>query len=176
MSLIIDGNEYDGIAVSLSLDSEVQAHPVETGFDIADHVRHVAPQFSISLTLGASDTSRDTEYEQLKELRDNSTLFTFISDLGAFSDMVISNLSPAIERSENTYSCEVAVTQIRQAALATATFDIVDKDGATLYSPDSPSGDPATQALQEKDIDDEPEQGAGESWLSSIVSWIGGLF
>lgn len=176
MSLNIDGNEYDGIAVSLSLDSEVQAHPVETGFDVADHVRHASPQFSISLTLGAGDTSRDTEYERLKLLRDRSTLFTFISDLGAFSDMIISNLSPAIERSENTYSCEVAITQIRQVALATATFDVVDKDGATLYSPDSPAGTPATQSLQEKDVDDEPEQVAGESWLSSIVSWVGGLF
>ena len=176
MSLIMDGNEYDGVALSLTLDSEVQAHPVESGFDITDHVRHASPQFSISLTLGAGSTTRDTEYERLKLLRDNSTLFTLISDLGAFSDMVISNLSPAIERSENTYVCDLAVTQIRQAALATSSFDIVDKDGNTLYSPDSPSGDPATQALQEKDVDDEPEREAGESWLSSIVSWIGGLF
>ena len=176
MSLNIDGNEYDGIAVSLTLDSEVQAHPVETGFDVADHVRHASPQFSISLALGAGDTSRDTEYERLKLLRDRSTLFTFISDLGAFSDMVISNLSPAIERSENTYTCEITIIQIRQAALATTTFDVVDKDGTTLYSPDSPAGTPATQSLQEKDVDDEPEQAQGESWLSSIVSWVGGLF
>lgn len=171
MSLNIDGNEYNGSAVSLTLDSEVQAHPVETGFAVADHVRHASPQFSISLTLGAGDTSRDTEYKRLKLLRDRSTLFTFISDLGAFSDMIISNLSPAIERSENTYSCEIAITQIRQAALVIQDFAV---EG--IYSPTVPAGTPPTETPPEEEIEGEPEEEAGVGWLMSIVNWVGGLF
>jgi len=108
----IDGVVYKGASVvNLALASEVQKHPVEKGFAVADNIKHETPQFKVTLTLGGAMDSmgRDTEYNSLKALRDNSTLFTFICDFGSFSDMVISNILPAIEQSVNTFSCELTV-------------------------------------------------------------------
>jgi hypothetical protein len=173
----IDGLKYRGSSVvNLSLVSEVQKHPVEKGFAVADNIKHETPQFKVLLTLGGSldGTDRDTEYSSLKSLRDNGVLFTFICDFGSFSDMVLSNISPAIEQSVNTFSCELTIVQIRQATLATKSFDVIDVDGTKIYSPAKPDGTPATQALQEKIVPDEPVKTSG-SWLVSLSAWVGAL-
>ena len=171
MGIFIDGTEYKGSSsASLSLDTEVQTHPVETGFDIADHVKHANPVFMLTLTLGGGDTDRDTEYLALKALRDNSTLFTFLSDLGSFDDMVLSSLAPAIESSENTYSCDLTVVQVRQAELVTQDIPVGD-----IYAPIVPTGTPPTESLQWEMMDHEPTK-TEDSWLQSISNWIGGLF
>ena len=171
MGIFINGTEYKGSSSAvLSLDTEVQTHPVETGFDIADHVKHINPMFMLTLTLGGGDTDRDTEYLALKTLRDNSTLFTFLSELGSFDDMVMSKLTPAIEASENTYSCDLTVIQVRQAELVTQDIPVSD-----IYAPTVPAGTPPTESLQWETVDDEPTK-TEESWLKSISNWIGGLF
>jgi len=175
----INGKEYLGAqVVQLNLDSEVQKHPVEKGFSVADNIKHETPQFLVSLVLGGTTNGddRDTEYSRLKELYEKGTLFTFICDLGSFDEMVIKNLSPAVERSKNTYSCELTIVQVRQATLVTQYFTITDKDGKELYSPVKPAGTPPTTSVQEKSVDAEPAKESGKSWLSSIIDWVGGLF
>jgi len=176
--IFINQKEYKGTsAVSLALDNEVQSHAVEKGFDVADNIRQQSPAFDVTLTLGGSHggASRDTEYNQLKTLRDNGTLFTFISELGSYDNIVVKNISPAIERSTNTYSCSLSLVQIRVVELTTQYFTITDIDGSELYSPEKPAGTPPTQALREKDVASEPEKPSGGSWLSGIITWVGGL-
>lgn len=178
MAVIINAIEYKGVAsIDLAFDSTVQAHPVESGFSVSDHVTHATPDISVSLTLGgATDgATRDTEYTRLKGLKDSSTLFTFICDIGSFDNVVIQTISPAITKSINTYACELTLKQIRQAELTTKNIKIIDKDGVCSYSPDSPAGTPATEGLQDKEVDDEPEKSEG-SWLDGLTAWVGGLF
>lgn len=178
MSVWINMQEYKGAkALKLSLDSEVQKHPIEKGYPVADHIKHQPPSFEVALTLGGTITGKDrnTEYTRLKDLRDKGTPFLMvISDFGSFDNMVISSLSPAIENSSNnTYSCSLTVMQIRVAELKTEYFTINDKDGKEIYSPIKPTGTPPTQALQTKSIANEPVK-SGLSWGAVLLSYFKG--
>lgn len=150
----INSVEYKATtSIKLGLESEVQKHATEKGFAISDHIKHQPPTFEVSIILGGGGATggkdRQAEYSALKELRDKGATFTFISNFGAFNDMVISSLSPAIENSNNTYSCSLTVMQVRVAELKTEYFTITDKDGKPIYSPVKPAGVPPTQSLFE---------------------------
>lgn len=178
MSVWLNSQEYKGAkALKLSLDSEVQKHPIEKGYPVADHIKHNAPSFEVTLTLGGTITGKDrnTEYARLKDLRDKGVPFLLvISDFGSFDSMVISSLSPALENSNNTYSCSLTVTQVRVAELKTEYFTINDKDGKEIYSPVKPTGTPPTQALQTKSIANEPVKSGLLTWGAVLLSYFKG--
>lgn len=160
----------------LALKTEIQQYPVESGFSVADNVRHKPPAFDLEFTLGGATTTggrdKNTEYLELKALRDAGTPFYFVSDFGAFENMIITAISPAQELSSNTYSCTVSITQIRYATLATKAFNVIDKDGRVIYAEATPGGIPATQALREvesalSETFDPPYDGI--SWVTSLL-------
>jgi len=168
----INGIEFKGASVvSLTLEADVQKHPVEKGFAVADNIKHESPQFKVTLTLGGSlnGASKITEYNNLKTWKESGLLFTFACELGSYNDMILKSVSPAMERSANTYSCEIMIVQIRQAALVTQTFEIPG-----IYSPTKPKGTPSTQAPQEKP--GSAPASKGNSWFSTLSTWVAGLF
>jgi hypothetical protein len=169
----INGVVYSGItSLSQSLVSKALSHPTEDGFVVSDHMTHNPIQFSLNMILGGDSDGDDREeaYHDLVALRNNGEPFEFICEFGMFEQMVITSLSPALERTLNTYSCQLAIEQVNIASIEEKDFEVVDSDGEPVYSQERPQGEAPVVSPSDEGGEDVPE--IEKSWAKSALDWV----
>lgn len=138
MSVIIDGYEVDAaLSEQHSFDSEVTAHPVETGADISDHIR------AMPITVTLDCVVSDTPVGVLSTRRDNTTLpsedafslmlairdlrepVTIETSLRDFPDMALQKLSmPRSSRDGDSLRFQATFVQVKTVTSTRATVRV----------------------------------------------------
>jgi len=141
--ITLGGYPFEAVSIAEhTFQNVVIKHPMEEGFEIADHISTVNRKFRVTLTLftGRSRKGeyawRDQQLSYLKYLYENKYAVPFESTVvGYIDNVVISNMTVSTSnKSANTYDVTLELEQLRVAIpLEETLYLITDKDG-TVYS------------------------------------------
>lgn len=115
--------------ITENYENDITENPVETGESFSDHVQNKNKNFTVNGRYNAyalnkytgDNISHDTDrlqnaYKFLTDLRDNKTIFTFVSKFNSFPDCVLRSLSVNITPENNgTLEFTLNITQIRRS-------------------------------------------------------------
>lgn len=168
----LGGIELEATQVlDMSQSSKVPEHKTEKQFAIADHVVNEPKEFSITAILFKDST----EYNALRKMYDDKQLIRFESELDDLEDMVITRFNVSVA-SLDTYRASISIKQIRTAELAIRIVVFEDPATGEDIETGEEQGSNTAVAPAENPATDKPVKEEGESWVDSILTWVGGLF
>lgn len=168
MEILIGGKMFRAISVvDLTKDAEIPEQRVEEQFNVADHIILRPAEFELELQLFKDEG----EVESLNQLYEAKQPVELITQFGAYENMVMKSVRFRDSDSRNIVYATIHIKQILKAKARTATIPLPE------VIPDESSwpGDDTAKTTQKNDVPDAPEKQT-ESWLDSIIGWVGSLF
>jgi len=170
----IDDVVFRGVSlVTPSFESDVPKYKVDQGFSITDHIGLAPIKFEMDLTLydgfeGDTEYKRSDQYDKIMEIWTGRKVFTFESDFGTFTNMVISKFTPqATSKSGNTFECTMTIEKIISATISLFETPVVREPDGTLVEIGSITGTGTEVALTV--VDSIPEEEL--SWAEKLYQW-----
>ncbi|ADB58532.1 phage baseplate protein [Archaeoglobus profundus] len=171
--ILLSGQEFTAVEiVDLTQSAVVPEHKVEDGYPVADHIFFQPAEFQLTLTL------LENEIEALKQLYEAKEPTELVCKAGVFEDVVIRELTITQGGSKNTFRAVVRVKQILKAKAKTAEIPLQQLQVTPNENDDKETkGGNTAITPQTKQVPQAPKQPQGsQSWLDSVVSFLGGIF
>ncbi len=168
----LGGQEFTAVEiVDMTESAVVPEHRVEDGYPVADHIFFQPAEFQLTLTL------LENEIEALKQLYEAKEPTELVCKAGVFEDVVIKELTITQGGSKNTLRAVVRVKQILKAKAKTAKIPLQQLQVTPNENDDKmKGGDTATDPPQ-KEVPQAPEEPQnGQTWMDSVISFLGGIF
>ena len=169
----LGGQKFTAVEVlDLTQSAVIPEKRTEEGYPVADHIFFQPAEFQLTLTL------LENEIETLKSLYESKTPTTLICKAGVYEDVVIRELNITQGGSKNTFRAVVRVKQILKAKAKTAEIPLQQLQVTPNETNDSetPGGNTAISPPQQEVPQAPEEPQGGQSWMDSIVTFLGGIF
>ena len=171
--ILLGGQGFTAVEIAdLTESAVVPEHRVEDGYPVADHIFFQPAEFQLTLTL------LENEIEALKQLYEAKEPTTLICKAGVFEDVVIRELTITQGGSKNAFRAVVRVKQILKAKAKTAKIPLQQLQVTPNENDDkeTPGGDTATDPPQQEVPQAPEEPQNGQTWMDSVISFLGGIF